>query len=86
MRLMIPPFWARPLPGPTWQAWRSTLLATMGEPLTPEELESFTKFTGRTTPPSQRVDELWSELVAVAARVELCRCSLPIWPEYGCRA
>ena len=34
-------------------------LATMGEPLTPEELATFTKFTGRTTPPPQRVDELW---------------------------
>ena len=47
------------LAGPTWTAWRSILLATMGEPLTPEELETFTKFTGRTVSPSQRVDELW---------------------------
>ena len=31
----------------------------MGEPLNPDELETFQRFTGRTTPPSQRVDELW---------------------------
>ena len=31
----------------------------MGEPLNKDELETFTKFTGRKTPPSQRVDELW---------------------------
>ena len=47
------------LAGPTWQAWRSVLLAAMGEPLNREELATFTKFTGRKTPPSQRVDELW---------------------------
>jgi hypothetical protein len=47
------------LAGPSWHAWRSLLLATMGEPLTPDELETFTRFTGRATPPSQRVDELW---------------------------
>ena len=46
-------------PVPTWQAWRSVLLAAMGEPLNKDELETFTKFTGRKTPPSQRVDELW---------------------------
>ena len=47
------------LAGPTWQAWRSVLLAAMGEPLNADELKTFTKFTGRKTPPSQRVDELW---------------------------
>ena len=47
------------LAGPSWHAWRSLLLATMGEPLNPDELETFQRFTERTTPPSQRVDELW---------------------------
>jgi hypothetical protein len=42
-----------------WQAWRSLLLAAMGEPLNSDELDAFTRFTGRTTPPSQRIDELW---------------------------
>src|SRR4029450_114341 len=47
------------LAGPSWHAWRSLLLAAMGEPLQPDELETFTRFTGRSTPPAQRVDELW---------------------------
>ena len=47
------------LAGPTWHAWRSLLIAAMGEPLKPDELETFKSITGRDTPPSQRVDELW---------------------------
>ena len=47
------------LAGPSWHAWRSLLLAAMGESLQPDELETFTRFTGRSAPPSQRVDELW---------------------------
>ena len=47
------------LEGPSWQAWRAILIATMGEPLTEDELEIFTKFTGRKVAPTQRVDELW---------------------------
>ena len=47
------------LAGPTWHAWRSLLIAALGEPLSKDELETFTKFTGRQTPPSQRADELW---------------------------
>ena len=47
------------LAGSTWHAWRSLLIAAMGEPLTPDELETFKGFTGRTEPPLQRVDELW---------------------------
>ena len=46
------------LGGRPGMAWRSLLLATMGEPLNPDEL-IFIRFTGRTTPPAQRVDELW---------------------------
>jgi hypothetical protein len=47
------------LAGPSWHAWRSLLIAMMGEPPTKDELKTFTKFTGRETPPSKRVDELW---------------------------
>jgi hypothetical protein len=31
----------------------------MGEPLLPDELETFARFTGRTTAPTQRADEFW---------------------------
>jgi len=44
---------------PSWIAWRSLLLAAMGEPLLPEELEYFRKLTGRAEPPGKRVDEFW---------------------------
>ena len=47
------------LAGPSWHAWRSLLLAAMGEPLEPDELETFKRFTGRSIPPSEHVDELW---------------------------
>ena len=70
------------LAGPTWHAWRSLLLAAMGEPLNPDELEVFTRFTGCTAPPPQRVDELWccvgrrggkSRAMAVLAIYLACR-------------
>jgi hypothetical protein len=47
------------LGGDTWHAWRSLLLAAMGEELEPDELTAFKKYTGRTTAHSRRVDELW---------------------------
>src|SRR6185436_13764755 len=47
------------LAGPSWHPWRSLLLAAMGEELKPDELTVFQKFTGRTAPPSKRVDEFW---------------------------
>src|SRR6185369_10762779 len=47
------------LGGDTWKTWRIILLAAMGEPLTPDELETFKNFTGRDTPPTERVDESW---------------------------
>ena len=74
------------LGGDTWIAWRSLLLAAMGEELLPGELEHFRKLTGRDEPPDQRVSEFWgivgrrggkSSAVAVLAvyLVALCR-----WP------
>jgi hypothetical protein len=47
------------LDGPSSHTWRSLLIAAMGEPLTPEELKTFTQYTGRKVSPSQGVDELW---------------------------
>ena len=45
--------------GPSWAVWRALLIASMGEPLQPGELTTFTRFTGRTAPPDRRIDELW---------------------------
>ena len=50
------------LAGPTWHAWRSLLIAAMGEPLTKDEAKTFTKFTGRTKAPDKRVDEFWCSI------------------------
>jgi hypothetical protein len=47
------------LGAPSWAAWRPLLLACMGEQLTPEELEVYTRFTGRSEAPTRRVDEAW---------------------------
>jgi hypothetical protein len=44
---------------PSWIAWRSLLLAVMGEQLQPQELDYFRLFTGRTDAPSKRADEAW---------------------------
>lgn len=46
--------------GDTWAAWRIILIAAMGEPLTDEERITFTRLTGRTHEPLERVDELWA--------------------------
>ena len=50
------------LAGPTWHPWRVILLAAMGEPLTKQELATFTKFTGRAKAPDKRVDEFWCSI------------------------
>jgi hypothetical protein len=47
------------LGGETWAAWQALLLAVMGEPLEPDELELFRKFTGRSEPPPRRIEEFW---------------------------
>jgi hypothetical protein len=46
------------LEGDSWKLWRTILIAANGEPLTDDERRDFEKFTGRTTPPTQRVSEL----------------------------
>ena len=46
------------LPGPSWHTWRTILLATMGEPLTDEELETFQAVTGREQAPTEPCEEV----------------------------
>src|SRR5262249_23106640 len=45
--------------GPSWAVWRTLLIASRGEPLLPEEMETFRTITGRDIAPDARVDELW---------------------------
>jgi hypothetical protein len=45
------------LAGDSWAAWRALLLAAMGEPLEPDELETFRRLTGGRQPPPSRVEE-----------------------------
>src|SRR5204862_6887823 len=47
------------IPGETVAGWRSLLIATMEEPLEPDELEHFRRLTGRQEAPAERVDEPW---------------------------
>jgi hypothetical protein len=46
------------LAGDTWTAWRTLLIAAMGEALTDDERAIFKKLTGREREPGQRVEEL----------------------------
>ncbi|MFY9952104.1 hypothetical protein [Bradyrhizobium sp.] len=68
---------------PSWLAWRALLLATMGEPLEPEELEHFRKLTGREESPTEQVSEFWgvvgrrggkSKSIAALAVYIACLC------------
>jgi hypothetical protein len=45
------------LAGKTWHAWRTLLIASMGEPLSDDERETFKLLTGRDREPGQRVEE-----------------------------
>jgi hypothetical protein len=45
--------------GKSFTVMRTLLIASMGEPLTPEELETFTAVTGRTEAPQAPCEELW---------------------------
>jgi hypothetical protein len=47
------------LGAPSWAAWRPLLLSALGEPLLPDELELYRRFTGRSKAPTKRVDEAW---------------------------
>src|SRR5262245_37711091 len=52
------------LKGESWTAWRTLLIAAMGEPLTDDERALFKQLTGREREPEDRVDEL----VAIVGR------------------
>lgn len=52
------------LAGPSWHTWRVILLATMGEPLTKDELKTFQQVTGRKHAPTEQCEEL----IAVVGR------------------
>ena len=43
--------------GDSWRSWRALLIAAMGEELSEDEREIFTKLTGREREPLQRVDQ-----------------------------
>jgi hypothetical protein len=47
----------RSLAGPSWDAWRTLLIAAVGEELSPKERETFQRFTGRAREPGQRIEE-----------------------------
>jgi hypothetical protein len=57
--LQDPNLLGRALDGETWAGWRGLLLALAGEPLQPDELEIFTKLTGRSASPSEWVKEFY---------------------------
>jgi hypothetical protein len=47
------------LSGPSWAAWRTLLIALMGEPLDDAEREVFPRLTDRHREPLARVEEFW---------------------------
>lgn len=47
------------MPGESWAAWRTLVIAGMGESLNDEERSIFTSLTGRDVEPLERVEELW---------------------------
>src|SRR5262249_35988286 len=57
--LEIPELLGNAIPGDSWKAWRALLLAIMGEPLRPDELELFQQLTERQDPPTTRVSEVY---------------------------
>jgi hypothetical protein len=46
-------------PFESWAAWFVVLKAIFALPMTPSEIEVFTRFTGRSTPPTHPVREAW---------------------------
>jgi hypothetical protein len=47
------------LEGDSWRAWRTLLIAAMGEELDRDERAIFKKLTGREREAGERADELW---------------------------
>jgi hypothetical protein len=55
--LADPALLGRSLAGASWDAWRTMLIAAVGERLNEQERAVFTRFTGRAVEPSQRIEE-----------------------------
>jgi hypothetical protein len=55
--LADPQLFGNVLVGDSWFLWRVMLIASMGEPLEPDELEAFKAVSGRTSSPECRIDE-----------------------------
>ena len=55
-----PALFGRWFAGSSWDAWKAVLRATVGLPLTPEQLETFRAVTGRLTAPTAPARELWA--------------------------
>jgi hypothetical protein len=55
--LSDPALLGQALQGPSWNAWRVLLIASVGEKLTARERTIFEQFTGRAREPRQRVEE-----------------------------
>ena len=45
--------------GTSWQAWTAFLCALFALPMSDEQLATYQRFTGRTMPPSQPLNEAW---------------------------
>ena len=52
----------------TWQAWRAFLAALFALPMTPEQLATYHRCTGRSAPPTRRRPRRGWSVVAVPAR------------------
>jgi hypothetical protein len=70
--LSDPQLLGKSLVGPSWQPWRSLLLAVMGESLEPAELEHFRRLTRRQNPPTERVREFFAAIGRRAGKTRAC--------------
>src|SRR5580658_2555851 len=57
--LSDPHLLGRALEGESWAAWRTSLIAMMGEGLTEDERAIFARLTNRHSEPLERVEEFW---------------------------
>jgi hypothetical protein len=53
-------YFGRLLAGESWRAWRTLLIAIVGEELTEDERVTFTALTGRENEPLEAVEEFWA--------------------------
>ena len=53
-------YFGRLLSGDSWRAWRTLLVAIVGEELTEDERAIFESLTGRPTEPAEPLEEFWA--------------------------